>query len=385
MPVYTYTRLDDPLASGPTTTADGINGSGQIVGGYFDSSFHGHGFLYSNGTYTTLDDPMASQSTFASGINDAGQIVGQYSDATGNHGFLYSNGAYTTLNDPLAKNTILFNNNGTLAEGINDAGQIVGIYFDATVSAHGFFFVNGFYATLDATSAGETFATGINNVGQIVGYYIDGLGTHGFLYNPNSGTYTTLDAPGSVNGPGGLIGTPASGINDAGQIVGRYEDANLKIHGFLYSNGSYITLDDPLAPAITLAFGINDAGQIAGTYHSIQNSTHGFLLTITPNLPPPPGTTADMILRHGSDGLYEIYDIGNNAILAAYQLGQVGTDWQFAGLGDFNGADTTDMMLRNSNTGAFEIYNISNAASLGTVGLTWGVGVSATSREAPAD
>jgi probable HAF family extracellular repeat protein len=216
MPIYTYTTLDDPLASGPSTVADGINGSGQIVGGYGDSSFHRHGFLYSNVTYTTLDVPLASQGTFASGINDAGQIVGQYQDATGSHGFLYSNGAYTTLNDPLAENTNLLNNNGTLAEGINDAGQIVGIYFDATISAHGFFFVNGFYATLDVPSAGETFATGINNVGQIVGYYIDGLGNHGFLYNPHSGTYTTLDAPLGVNGPGGLIGTQAWGINDAG-------------------------------------------------------------------------------------------------------------------------------------------------------------------------
>jgi len=63
-------------------------------------------------------------------------------------------------------------------------------------------------------------------------------------------------------------GTQASGINDAGQIVGRYEDVNLKTHGFLYSNGGYISLDDPLAPDITLAFGINDAGQIVGTYQS---------------------------------------------------------------------------------------------------------------------
>jgi hypothetical protein len=93
---------------------------------------------------------------------------------------------------------------------------------------------------------------------------------------------------------------------------------------------------------------------------------------------PPAGTTADMILRHGADGQYEIYDIGNNAILAAHQLGQVGTNWQFAGLGGFNGSDTTDMLLRNSGTGGFEVYDISNnnitgATFLGTVGLNWQV------------
>jgi len=90
----------------------------------------------------------------------------------------------------------------------------------------------------------------------------------------------------------------------------------------------------------------------------------------------PTGTTADMILRDGANGLYEIYDIGNNAILAAQSLGQVGTDWQFAGLGRFFGSDTTDMLLRSASTGGFEVYdisnnNIANAAFMGAVGLSW--------------
>jgi endoglucanase len=97
-----------------------------------------------------------------------------------------------------------------------------------------------------------------------------------------------------------------------------------------------------------------------------------------PNQPPPVGTSADMILRRG-DGTYGIYNIGNNRILGNYQLGQVGTDWQFVGLGGFYGGDTTDMLLRNATTGGFEIYdisnnNITNAASLGTVGLDWQFG-----------
>jgi hypothetical protein len=49
------------------------------------------------------------------------------------------------------------------------------------------------------------------------------------------------------------------------------------------------------------------------------------------NPPPPPGTTAVMILRDANNGDYEIYDIGNNSLLAAYFLGQVGLDWQPAG------------------------------------------------------
>jgi hypothetical protein len=90
------------------------------------------------------------------------------------------------------------------------------------------------------------------------------------------------------------------------------------------------------------------------------------------NPSPPAGTSAEMILRHGSDGHYAIYDLGSNAILAGYSLGQVGTEWQFAGLGNFNGNNATGMLLRNSSTGQFEVYdivnnNITSAASLGTV------------------
>jgi probable HAF family extracellular repeat protein len=47
-------------------------------------------FLYSNSTYTALDDPSAGQfGTNAAAVNDAGQIVGGYYDSSGNpHGFL---------------------------------------------------------------------------------------------------------------------------------------------------------------------------------------------------------------------------------------------------------------------------------------------------------
>ena len=97
-----------------------------------------------------------------------------------------------------------------------------------------------------------------------------------------------------------------------------------------------------------------------------------------PNPPPPAGTTADMVLRgsNSSTVIYEIYDIGNNAILAGYTFGQVGTTFGFVTLGGFDGSDTTDMLLRDSSNGGFEVYdisnnNITNAASLGTVGLDW--------------
>src|SRR5262249_37191393 len=150
-------------------------------------------------------------------------------------------------------------------------------------------------------------------------------------------------------------------------------------HGFLYSIGSdtYTNIDDPLANNGTAAFGINDNGDISGFY-KIGNAQHGFLRTATPdtNPPPPAGTTALMIMSNPSTGAYWIYNVGGNAILAAYELDHMGTPWTFGALGTFRTGDSADLLLRNSSTGEFQAYYVSGndtiaTASVGTVGLEW--------------
>jgi probable HAF family extracellular repeat protein len=63
--------------------------------------------------------------------------------------------------------------------------------------------------------------------------------------------------------PPGSTFTQAFGINDAGQIVGDYNDADGVEHGFLDADGSFINIDEPGASA-TNPLGVNDAGQIVG-------------------------------------------------------------------------------------------------------------------------
>jgi probable HAF family extracellular repeat protein len=58
--------------------------------------------------------------------------------------------------------------------------------------------------------ASSTFASGINDAGQIVGSFSNSTGTHGFL--DIGGSFIQIDVPGASR-------TVASGINDAGQIV----------------------------------------------------------------------------------------------------------------------------------------------------------------------
>jgi probable HAF family extracellular repeat protein len=110
-----------------------------------------------------------------------------------------------------------------------------------------------------------TEAFGINNAGQIVGDYEDsGSKLHGFLYN--GGTYTTLAGA-------------ALGINNSGQIVGYVQDSSGE-HGFLYNSGFLSVFDDPQGVyGKTVAQGINDLGYIVGSYYDAANDVHlhGFL------------------------------------------------------------------------------------------------------------
>jgi probable HAF family extracellular repeat protein len=146
--VGTYIAASDPFHShgfqyvdGRYTTLDprgsvdtflyGINSSGQILGFYIDAQHLGYNFLLSGGTYNILDLPgtLSNPAGGAVGINDADQIVGRYGDGRTSHGFVYSDGSLTTLDPPGSLETY--------ATGINDAGQIVGWYGDSA-GVHGF-------------------------------------------------------------------------------------------------------------------------------------------------------------------------------------------------------------------------------------------------------
>ena len=104
---------------------------------------------------------------------------------------------------------------------------------------------------------------------------------------------------------------------------------------------------------------VNIAGQYTVNDFTLFQD-NGVATVNLPNSSPPAATTADMIMNNPGNGDYEIYNIGGNAVLAAYSLGQVGSPWTFVGMGTFQAGDTSDMLLRNTSTGGFEAYYISN-------------------------
>ena len=154
-----------------STTIDGINDGGVFVGTYFGPSVRG--YINSGGVITDLIVPGASL-TNANGINDSNEVVGSYRIGIHDHGFIYHNGSYTTVDHPLGVETV--------AADINDAGQIVGWYKDAGGHTHGFIETGGTFTTVDNPLGVDTFVRGINNDGEIVGWYTDAASiSHAFV------------------------------------------------------------------------------------------------------------------------------------------------------------------------------------------------------------
>jgi probable HAF family extracellular repeat protein len=193
-----------------------INNAGQIVGFYSPNDFTGGsmGFIYSGGTFTSLTVPGAS-TTRAFGINEAGQIVGNFRDASGTHGFLKSGQQFTTIDVPGAIATEL--------HGINDAGAIVGTFQTALGIRHGFLYEAGLFTTITppgASQDGDYGALGINNAGQIVGSFeeeILGGGRHGYVFS--NGTFTNIVYGNSI------LDQQSYAINTLGQVVGIYSSS----------------------------------------------------------------------------------------------------------------------------------------------------------------
>ena len=110
----------------------------------------------------------------------------------------------------------------------------------------------------------QTIAFGINDRGDIVGAFTsDGASFHGFLLT--QGRFITIDVPGASS-------TNALSINNAGEIAGTSEGTAER--GFLLSQGRFVTIAIPDASA-TQATGINDRGQVIGTFID-SHGQHGF-------------------------------------------------------------------------------------------------------------
>jgi probable HAF family extracellular repeat protein len=276
-----FTSLSFPGAR--TTEASGINIHGQVVGSWQDSvTGLGHGFVLSDGVYRSFDVPGA-RGTYPQDINDDGRIVGAYDLPSQEgrvccetHGFLLMpDGRLLTVTFPGVPGLPV-----TWLAGINNAGQIVGGYseFDETIAdtrgVHGFLFDDDEFTQIDfpvpmpRVHKPVTFATDINDKGDIVGGYNDDdefETRRGYVLR--DGAFNKFDVPRSAT-------TDLFGVNNAGEIVGEYQDST-GLFSFVFSRKrGFQTLalagNNKRQISFLLAREINDSGQIVGSYSDSQ-------------------------------------------------------------------------------------------------------------------
>ena len=253
--------LDFPGAK--VTVAYGINAAGDVVGTYVDASGISHGFLLSEGEYTTIDPPGAV-STEARGINARGEIVGDYVASDHKiHGFRFGREGFTNIDVPDHMNTI--------AVKISSKGVIVGCFHDTDTMGT----MHGFVRHGETITRNETPASmnnGITLRGDVAGFYTDLMSMTTHAYIISKGETTQFDYPGSP-------ATRAWDLNPRGEAVGFYLDKSTgTLRGFAYRKGKFRAIDITGAKS-TRPFGINRQGEIVGAYVDQSGATHGFLLT----------------------------------------------------------------------------------------------------------
>jgi len=338
-----------PIAypSAVITYAMGLNDSGQVVGFYEaggpTNNFVPAGFLYSNGIYTTINDPLGTTATIADAINNQGQIVGIYADSNNTpHGFLLSGGVYTTIDDPLGVN-------GTIVKGINDSGEIVGGYLDSNDDLHGFLYANGTYTTFDYPGAAQTMLSGITDSGEILGSYVASNGDHGFT--------ATTGSPST----GGLLGTLSVAQQTELIYIG-YFNRSADAGGFNFWEGQDATAQaggQSASVALT-----NIANSFTPQPETI--AIYPFLSTLSPNFSNP---TVQAGLTTFIGNVYEnLFDRAADSGGLTYWVGQI--ESRAVGLGAAvlaiaNGATGSDaIMLQNKITVASDFTNLTNAANV---------------------
>jgi uncharacterized membrane protein len=152
-----------------------------------------------------------------------------------------------------------------------------------------------------------TEAWGVNNAGVMVGDYQDKPGDmHGFMLN---GTKVTR-----INHPQGS-NTVCVHINSNNAIVGYYGTSKGE-KGFVYRKGKFTNIPGPAGALGSQANGINDKGWIVGGYTTSSGSSQGFLLKgktyKTLNVPGATATVATGINNNGDIVLSWVDTSGNS-------------------------------------------------------------------------
>jgi hypothetical protein len=271
-----FVTIDVPGAASTGSSVGAVrlkmNAQGQIVGGYSDTLGKVHGFLLSNGNFTTFDYPGAVFTTLCDISPSGNTLLGIYQDASLIlHGFLLSHGHLSTIDVPGASSTVPPNGCGvgcgTQPLSLSPEGDVGGVFNTPSGHLHGFVLSGGIFTQIDFPGSVFTSVQAVS-AGRILGGEISGGLAHGYLLV--NGAFTQLDVPGSV-------ATAPIDINPEGTIVGEYFTPDGRNHGFKLEAGQFTIVDVPGA-IFNFASGITPQGIIVGKYETPDGKFHGYEL-----------------------------------------------------------------------------------------------------------
>jgi uncharacterized membrane protein len=268
---YTFTPYNPPGLT--SVIATGINDHGDIVGVAM-AAMGGPCVFVDKGGQITLLFPPFGQVVFTAGINNNDDVVGSYfTRTTGHHGFLYHNGTFTTI-DP---GPPVVPGNVTLI-AINDSGQILGnvlFLLSPAVSVNTYFVdtAGSFVFRSDAAQSLQNFSsTGMNNGGNVIGTEHDT-----FALTPDFPFYDD-----QIFVPNGALPVfaPFNAINNKGEIA-----LGMRTVGpsYIMASATNRTVGQPISfPGATSTWvrGLNNSDQIVGTYVDSTGQTNSFTGTL---------------------------------------------------------------------------------------------------------
>ena len=210
------------------------------------------------------------------GINNAGTIAGFHGAVTAQGFTLTLPNTFTGQNFPGSAMSMV--------TAINGAGSTAGIFQDTAGTTHGYTYIGGTFKTVDQSGTVFNQALGINSANTTVGYFAldKAAGQVGqSAYSQSGGLFTSINAllPANQN-------SQAVGINNAGNVVGFYVDANNVQHGYTEIGGTFASFD-PAGSMNTTINGVNDSGQIVGFYTDANDNVIGFVGTPAAPVPEP--------------------------------------------------------------------------------------------------
>ena len=224
------------------------------------------GFTLINGVFNTYDFP-GSQGTYFYALGNDGTAAGHYQDSDGlYHGVILENGELRQYDFPGAVQTEIY--------GLSDAtGALTGNFIDADGVRRGF---SG-DTIVERPGASATYADFVSFVGNVVGSYVDTEGVyHAYMRSP-VGRFLSIDLPNATN----LEYFFLHGLNNARAVVGRAKAVDDVPRTYV---GSPLNLKELHFPGSvsTEGWNINQDGSVVGHYDSADGRRHGFVARLVP-------------------------------------------------------------------------------------------------------